>query len=118
MCLSRLGKGTAATGLWDGIIMNQNDLTGFIVEIIKERISAGWELPLVVTVMSANGSVMSGTYKPNANRDGVDYEEHVNWSPQSGMQLPIRIVVSKGEQAIKVTLTKDGVGPITPFSNN
>ncbi len=118
MCLSRLGKGTAATGLWDGIIMDQNDLTGFIVEIIKERISAGWELPLVVTVMSANGSVISGAYKPNENRDGVDYEERVNWSPVAGMQLPIHIVVSKGDQAIKVTLTKDGVGPITPFSNN
>ncbi len=98
--------------------LNQTDLTGFIVEIMKERLSAGWELPLIVTVTSANGCVMSGTYKSNENGDGIDYEEHTNQGPAAGMELPIDIVVSKGGEAVKVTLTKDGMGPALPFSRN
>ncbi len=98
--------------------MNQTDLTGFIVEIIKGRLSAGWELPLIVTVVSANGCVVSGAYKPSENGDSIDYEEHVNQALATGMELPIRIVVSKGKEAIEVTLTKDGMGPALPFSKN
>ncbi len=98
--------------------MNQTDLTGFIVEIITERLSAGWELPLIVTVISANGCVISGAYKPDENGDGIDYEEHVNQARAAGMELPIRIVVSKGEKAIEVTLSKEGMGPALPFSRN
>ncbi len=98
--------------------MNQTDLTGLIVEIIKERLSAGWELPLTVTVISANGCVMSGVYRQNDKCDGVDYEEHVNRAPAEGMELPIDVIVSKGGATIEVSLTRNGVGRALPFSKN
>ncbi len=99
--------------------MNQTDLTGFIVEIIKGRLSAGWKLPVTVSVISANGCLMSGAYMSNESGDGVDYEEHVNQVEAAGMQLPIQIVVSNGDESITVTLERDGrLTPRGPFSKN
>jgi hypothetical protein len=72
----------------------------------------GLELPFILAVVAANGSILAAKYTPASDHDGLDttlLAQHVE-DPGFGLPINIMIVDQKGDAARVTINTTDSMG--------
>lgn len=84
---------------------------------IQQLLDAGFELPIHFAAVSANGSVVAGTYHTSPEDGTFDYQITAETMKQEGMTSPINImyVDRRGEAALVVLRqSQDEPAPTLP----